>query len=86
MHTHTHTHTHMYTHAHAHPRTPTHARTLAADFDHETLGPFISRDGAFGETAFFHKDTKTLLVTDTVVQVSHGKTLPRWLGGSNDFR
>ena len=25
----------------------------AADFDHETLGPFISRDGAFGETAFF---------------------------------
>ena len=30
----------------------------------------ISRDGAFGETVFFHKDTKTLLCTDTVVEVS----------------
>jgi len=40
------------------------------DFDQATLGPFISRDGAYGETAFFHKPTKTLLVTDAVQQVS----------------
>lgn len=40
------------------------------DFDYETLGTIISRDGAFGETVFFHKDTKTLLCTDTVVEVT----------------
>jgi len=40
------------------------------DFDWETLGPVISRDGAFGETVFFHKDTNTLLCTDTVVEIS----------------
>ena len=40
------------------------------DFDFLTLGPFISRDGAFGETVFFHKPTKTLLVTDTTVEVN----------------
>lgn len=40
------------------------------DFDFATLGPFISRDGAFGETVFHHRDTKTLLVTDTTVEVS----------------
>ena len=40
------------------------------DFDFLTLGPLISKDGAFGETVFFHKATKTLLVTDTVVEVS----------------
>ena len=40
------------------------------EFDFETLGPVISRDGAFGETVFFHKDTKTLLCTDTVVEVT----------------
>lgn len=34
------------------------------------MGPVISRDGAFGETVFFHKDTKTLLCTDTVVEVT----------------
>jgi hypothetical protein len=26
--------------------------------------------GAFGETVFFHKDTKTLLCTDTVLEVT----------------
>ncbi|KAH8072143.1 DUF4336-containing protein [Aureococcus anophagefferens] len=41
-----------------------------ADLDMKTLGPFISRDGAFGETAFLHRASKTLLVTDTVVRVS----------------
>jgi hypothetical protein len=40
------------------------------DFDFLTLGPIISKDGAFGETVFYHKATKTLLVTDTVVEVS----------------
>lgn len=40
------------------------------DFDFATLGPFISRDGAFGETVFHHKATQTLLVTDTIVEVS----------------
>jgi len=40
------------------------------DFDFLTLGPFLSRDGAFGETVFHHKPTKTLLVTDTTVEVS----------------
>lgn len=40
------------------------------DFDFLTLGPIISKDGAFGETVFFHRATKTLLVTDTVVEVS----------------
>ena len=34
------------------------------------MGPFISRDGAYGETAFFHKATKSLFVTDAVQQVS----------------
>lgn len=40
------------------------------EFDLATLGPIISRDGAFGETVFFHKPTETLLVTDTTVQVT----------------
>jgi hypothetical protein len=39
------------------------------DFDFATL-TIISRDGAFGETVFFHKATHTLLVTDTAVQVT----------------
>merc|ERR1712176_663144 len=40
------------------------------EFDYRTLGPLISKDGAFGETVFFHKPTQTLLVTDTVQEVS----------------
>jgi len=40
------------------------------DFDWDTLGPVISRDGAFGETVFYHKQTKTLLCTDTVLEVT----------------
>ena len=38
--------------------------------DVDILGPIISRDGAFGETVILHKPTKTLLVTDTIVQVT----------------
>ena len=40
------------------------------DFEFATLGPLISKDGAFGETVFFHKPSKTLLVTDTVLEVT----------------
>lgn len=42
----------------------------ASGLSWRTLGPFISRDGAFGETVFHHAPTKTLLVTDTVVEVT----------------
>ena len=45
------------------------------DFEYRTLGPLISKDGAFGETVFYHKSTKTLLVTDTVVEVT--KDVPK---------
>lgn len=38
--------------------------------EYEMLGPYISRDGAFGETVFYHKSTKTLMVTDTVIEVT----------------
>ena len=41
------------------------------DFEFRTLGPLISKDGAFGETVFFHKPTNTLLVTDTVLEVTN---------------
>lgn len=37
--------------------------------EHEILGTFRSRDGAFGEAAFLHKPSKTLLVTDMIVCV-----------------
>ncbi|KAL3925592.1 MAG: hypothetical protein SGILL_000315 [Bacillariaceae sp.] len=40
------------------------------DFDFLTLGPLKSRDGAFAETVFRHKETKTLIVTDTVLEVT----------------
>lgn len=40
------------------------------NFEFKTLGPFISKDGAFGETVFYHPITKTLICTDTVVEVS----------------
>ena len=40
------------------------------EIDYEVLGPFAFESvGAFSETAFYHKSTKTLLVTDTVVSV-----------------
>jgi len=35
-----------------------------------TLGPLISRDGAFSETVFYHKPTETLLCTDTVLEIT----------------
>lgn len=40
------------------------------EIDYEVLGPLeFESVGAFSETAFYHKATKTLLVTDTVVSV-----------------
>lgn len=43
----------------------------AADFDWEVLGPLkFESVGAFSETAFFHKSTKSLIVTDTVISVT----------------
>lgn len=40
------------------------------EIDYEVLGPFPFKSvGAFSETAFYHKATKSLIVTDTVVSV-----------------
>mmetsp|Transcript_31025 Transcript_31025/g.39991 ORF Transcript_31025/g.39991 Transcript_31025/m.39991 type:complete len:481 (+) Transcript_31025:73-1515(+) len=42
------------------------------EFDYRLIGPLLSKNkiGGYGEAVFFHKNTKTLLVTDVVVQVS----------------
>jgi len=40
------------------------------EFDQATIGPLISRDGGFGETVLYHRETRTLLVTDTVLEVT----------------
>lgn len=50
------------------PNTP--AEWKGSGLQFLTLGPFISKDGAFGETVFYHTKTKTLLVTDTVLEVT----------------
>jgi hypothetical protein len=43
----------------------------AEDFEQEILGPIKPPGpGAFSETAFFHKPSKTLIVTDCVIEVS----------------
>jgi hypothetical protein len=43
----------------------------AHDFDFEILGPFHFQSvGAFSETAFYHKSTHSLLVTDVVCSVT----------------
>jgi hypothetical protein len=52
------------------PKTNSEAPAEWSDFEFETLGPIISKDGAFGETVFFHKETNTLLCTDTVLEVT----------------
>lgn len=42
-----------------------------ADIDYETLGPLIFQSvGAYSESAFFHKPTKSLIVTDCVCSVT----------------
>lgn len=40
------------------------------ELESATLGPIISRDGAFCETVLYHRPTRTLLVTDTCLQVT----------------
>ena len=41
------------------------------EIDYEVLGPFVfEKVGGFSETAFYHKMSKTLLVTDTVISVT----------------
>jgi Domain of unknown function (DUF4336) len=41
------------------------------EIEYEVLGPLLFKSvGAFSETAFFHKATKSLIVTDTVVSVT----------------
>lgn len=43
----------------------------ATDFEWETLGPLKFKSvGAFSETAMFHKKTKSLILTDTVVSIT----------------
>jgi len=41
------------------------------EFDYRIVGPLLSKDkaGGFGEAAFYHKKTQTLLTTDIVVKV-----------------
>ena len=47
-----------------------------ADFDYETLGPLSFKSvGAYSETAFYHKATTTLIITDCVCSVT--KTPPK---------
>jgi Domain of unknown function (DUF4336) len=42
-----------------------------SDFDYEVLGPFRFQSvGGFSETAFYHRDTSSLIVTDTVVSIT----------------
>ena len=42
-----------------------------SDFDYEVLGPLRFQSvGGFSETAFYHKATKSLIVTDTVCSVT----------------
>ena len=36
----------------------------------DILGPIISRDGAFSETVLYHRPTRTLIVTDTCIQIT----------------
>ena len=42
------------------------------EIDHQVLGPLCPPGvGGFGDTAFFHRETSTLLVTDAVVRVDN---------------
>jgi hypothetical protein len=42
---------------------------FAAEFDYAYLGPLDLRLGQFGEAAFFHRPSKSLLVTDTLLSI-----------------
>jgi hypothetical protein len=43
---------------------------FSKEFDYATLGPIHLGLGAFGEVAFLHRSSQTLLVTDSVVSIS----------------
>ena len=46
------------------------AKEFPGELDYATLGPFKAKGvGGFGETAFFHKPTKTVLIVDAIVKV-----------------
>lgn len=42
---------------------------FSTDFDYQVLGPIYLGPGQFEEVAFFHKSSRTLLVTDTIVSI-----------------
>lgn len=42
---------------------------FASDFDYQVLGPIYLGAGQFEEVVFFHKSSRTLLVTDTIVSI-----------------
>lgn len=42
---------------------------FASDFDYQVLGPIYLGPGQFEEVVFFHKSSRTLLVTDTIVSI-----------------
>jgi Domain of unknown function (DUF4336) len=42
---------------------------FADEFDYAILGPIYLGPGSFAEVAFFHKNSRTLLVTDSVVSI-----------------
>ena len=44
---------------------------FSADFDMQALGHCISERRWVGETALFHRSTRTLLVTDSVLKVGN---------------
>jgi hypothetical protein len=53
------------------PQSSPNAPEWSTDIDYETLGPFkFNSVGAFSETAFYHKSSSSLLVTDVVCQVT----------------
>jgi hypothetical protein len=42
---------------------------LGKDFDYAILGPISLGLGPFGEVAFYHRESRTLLLTDTIVSI-----------------
>lgn len=53
------------------PQNSPNAPEWTKDIEYEILGPFQFQSvGAFSETAFYHKSTQSLLVTDVVVSVT----------------
>ncbi|MGL5034079.1 MAG: DUF4336 domain-containing protein, partial [Microcystaceae cyanobacterium] len=49
--------------------TDTQQTPFSSEFDYAILGPLDLKLGKFGEVAFFHRRSQTLLVTDTVISI-----------------